>query len=65
MPARSSIKTFCLSTLRVLSREVVAEVADKDPFAKKVYASYKRFYDGAKRWSDVSELAYLQARARS
>ena len=51
-----------LKQLRKLSKEVVAELADKDAFAKKVYDSYSKFYKRAKRWSDISELAYLQAR---
>ena len=48
--------------LRQISREVVAEVASRDPFSKKVYDSYEAFYQASKGWSDVSELAYMQAR---
>ena len=48
--------------LHSLSREVVAEVAKRDPFSNKVFASYDRFYQECKAWSDISELAYLQAR---
>ncbi|HEC15029.1 MAG TPA: TRAP transporter substrate-binding protein [Sedimenticola sp.] len=54
-----------LKQLRKLSGEVVAELADKDAFAKKVYDSYSKFYRRAKRWSDISELAYLQARDKA
>ena len=48
--------------LRQISRDVVAEVASRDPFSKKVYDSYEAFYQAAKGWSDISELAYMQAR---
>lgn len=52
-----------LQQLRKISEEVVAELADKDDFSKRVYDSYFGFYQQAKRWSDISELAYLQARS--
>ncbi len=54
-----------LQQLRKLSEEVVAELANRDAFAKKAYASYSRFYDQARRWSDISQLAFLQARDMS
>ncbi len=50
--------------LRELSHEVVAEIAQKDDFSKKVYASYEKFLKQAKEWSGISELTYLQARDR-
>jgi len=52
-----------LKKLRELSDEVVAEVAAKDPMSKKVYDSFKSFRDQAIAWHDVSERAYLNARA--
>lgn len=51
-----------LIKLHRLSREVVSEIAEKDEFSRKVYASYRKFLDQAKAWSNLSELAYLQAR---
>ncbi len=51
-----------LRELRRLSREVVAELAEKDDFSRKVYRSYNAFYQQSKRWSDISERAYLEAR---
>jgi TRAP-type mannitol/chloroaromatic compound transport system substrate-binding protein len=51
-----------LLALRKLSNEVVAEIAEKDAFSRKTYASYQKFLASAKEWSGVSELAYLQAR---
>ncbi len=51
-----------LLELRKLSNEVVAEIAEKDAFSRKTYASYQKFLTSSKEWSAVSELAYLQAR---
>lgn len=52
-----------LQRLRQISEEVVLELADKDPQAKKIYASYKSYYDQVVQWQDISERAYLNARA--
>jgi len=54
-----------LRRLRALSAEVVAEIAQKDAFSQRVYASYEKFQAQAKEWSDVSELTYLLARDRT
>ena len=53
-----------LLRLRELSDEVVAEIAEKDAFSKKTYASYRKFLTQSRQWSAVSELTYLQARDR-
>jgi TRAP-type mannitol/chloroaromatic compound transport system substrate-binding protein len=50
--------------LKELSDEVVAEIAQRDEFSRKVYASYEKFMEQAREWSDVSELTYLLARDR-
>jgi TRAP-type mannitol/chloroaromatic compound transport system substrate-binding protein len=52
-----------LKQLKTISEEVVAEVAAKDPASKKVYDSFKKFRDQVEAWHDVSERAYLNARA--
>ena len=52
-----------LKQLHKVSDEVVAEVAKKDPMSQKVYDSYIKFRSGAMAWHDVSERAYLNARA--
>ena len=52
-----------IAKLRELSDEVVAEVAEADPMSKKVYDSYRKFRDQAIAWHDLSERAYLNARA--
>ena len=48
--------------LRELSEEVVAELANTDDFSRKVFASYDAFYRSARKWTRMSEQAYLNAR---
>ncbi|MGM0594311.1 MAG: TRAP transporter substrate-binding protein [Pseudomonadota bacterium] len=52
-----------LKQLAKVSEEVVAEIAEKDAMSRKVYLSYKKFRDEVMQWHDVSERAYLNARA--
>ena len=52
-----------LERLRELSDEVVAEIAEKDPLSRKVHESFRRFRDKVRAWHDISERAYLDARA--
>ena len=52
-----------LSKLEKLSERVVAEIAAKDPLSQKVYDSYNKFRAQSLSWHEVSELAYLKARA--
>jgi TRAP-type mannitol/chloroaromatic compound transport system substrate-binding protein len=51
-----------LERLRVLSDEVVAEIAGEDPLSSKVYESFSRFREQVTVWSDISERAYLNVR---
>ena len=51
-----------IAKLRELSAQVVAEVAERDDFSRKVYASYQKFLSQAKDWTRTSEVAYLKAR---
>ncbi|MGN7613813.1 ABC transporter substrate-binding protein, partial [Magnetococcales bacterium HHB-1] len=51
-----------LKKIRGLSDQVVAEIAEKDPFSKKVYQSFIAFREQAISWHKVSELAYMQSR---
>jgi TRAP-type mannitol/chloroaromatic compound transport system substrate-binding protein len=51
-----------LKKIKVLSDEVVAEVAKKDEMSSKVYESFKTFRDQVKDWHAVSEQAYMKAR---
>lgn len=52
-----------LASLRQTSDEVVAEVAEGDALTKEVYDSFRAFRDNVMAWHDVSERAYLNARA--
>ncbi len=52
-----------LQQLRKASQEVVAELAKKDDFSAKVYASYEKFLSDSITFSAVSDQAYLNARA--
>jgi TRAP-type mannitol/chloroaromatic compound transport system substrate-binding protein len=52
-----------LNKLKALSEQVVAEIAESDPLSAKVYDSFRRFRDQVMAWHELSERAYLQARA--
>jgi TRAP-type mannitol/chloroaromatic compound transport system substrate-binding protein len=52
-----------LRQLKTTSDAVVAEIAAKDPMSKKVYESFVYFRDQVVAWHDVSERAFLNARA--
>lgn len=52
-----------IDKLKTLSDEVVAEIAENDAMSKKVYESFKQFRDQVMAWQNVSERAYLNARA--
>ena len=45
------------------SGEAAAELAAKDPFTRRVYESYMKFREASVAWTDISERAYLNARA--
>ena len=51
-----------LATLRKYSREVVAELAGKNAFSRRIYDSYSNFLKGSREWGRISDLAYLKAR---
>ena len=52
-----------LQHLKKLSDEVVAEVAGKDELSGRVYASFQAFREQVTAWENISERAYLNARA--
>jgi TRAP-type mannitol/chloroaromatic compound transport system substrate-binding protein len=52
-----------LERLRVLSDEVVSEIAEEDPLSGKVYTSFRQFRAQVEAWHDISERAYLNVRA--
>jgi TRAP-type mannitol/chloroaromatic compound transport system substrate-binding protein len=41
---------------------VVAEIADADPLAKKIYESYMAYLKDVRRYHGISEQAYLNVR---
>ncbi|MEM0953814.1 MAG: TRAP transporter substrate-binding protein [Pseudomonadota bacterium] len=51
-----------LLELKRLSRDAVEELAETDPVAAKVYASFTEFYSGVKNYHHISEQAYINAR---
>ncbi|KAF3984102.1 MAG: TRAP transporter substrate-binding protein [Methylococcales symbiont of Hymedesmia sp. n. MRB-2018] len=52
-----------LKKLKVLSDEVVNELATKDAMSKKIFDSVVSFRSQVTRWGAISEQAYLQARS--
>ncbi|PIE42214.1 MAG: ABC transporter substrate-binding protein [Gammaproteobacteria bacterium] len=52
-----------LLQLKKVSEEVIAELAEKDETVKKVYDSYQSFKNKATDYAEISERAYLNARA--
>jgi len=52
-----------LKALGETSREVVAEIADKDPFSRRVYDSFAIFRRESNAYTSISEQAYTLARA--
>ncbi|MDH4275423.1 MAG: TRAP transporter substrate-binding protein [Gammaproteobacteria bacterium] len=51
-----------LKKLKVISDEVVADLAAKDAYSKMVFDSYRNFRDVVLPWHAISEYAYLRAR---
>lgn len=51
-----------LNTLQKLSDEVVKEIASKDAMTQKVFNSFSAYRDQVKKWTEISELAYLNNR---
>ena len=51
-----------LKQLRKVSAEVAADLASQNPAAKKIYQSYIQFLEASKKYTAISDLAYLQAR---
>jgi len=52
-----------LKKLGDVSKEVVAEIANKDPFSKKVYGSFEKFRKQSIGWSKISEEGYSLSRS--
>ncbi|MDH5599742.1 MAG: TRAP transporter substrate-binding protein [Gammaproteobacteria bacterium] len=52
-----------LRKLRNISDEVVAELAVKDATAKRIYSSFKIYREQVNAWHEISEKAFMRARA--
>jgi TRAP-type mannitol/chloroaromatic compound transport system substrate-binding protein len=51
-----------LERLRSVAADVVAETAASDELAGRIYDSYRRFLERVRRYHEISEKAYLEAR---
>ena len=51
--------------LRTISDEVVAEIAGDDPLAQRIYQSYLQFKENVVSYHEITERAYVNARASS
>jgi TRAP-type mannitol/chloroaromatic compound transport system substrate-binding protein len=51
-----------IRTFGTLSKEVLAEIAAKDPLTRKVYDSYLAFLAGIMDWGELSETGYRDTR---
>jgi TRAP-type mannitol/chloroaromatic compound transport system substrate-binding protein len=51
-----------IAALRDSSREVVAEIAEADPLAQRIYDSYMSYLADVRRYHEISEQAYLNVR---
>jgi TRAP-type mannitol/chloroaromatic compound transport system substrate-binding protein len=52
-----------LRELKKISDQVVSELPGDDPLAKRIYASYIKFKTGVESYHELSERAYINARA--
>ncbi len=51
-----------LKELRETADKVVAELAGKEPMARKIFSSFREFRDQVTAWDNISERAYLNTR---
>jgi TRAP-type mannitol/chloroaromatic compound transport system substrate-binding protein len=54
-----------IQSLRKITGEVLADTSRKDEIARRVHDSFMKFRAAAVRWADISERAYLNARAQT
>lgn len=52
-----------LKKLKALSEETIAEIAAKDPLARRVYDSLSRFRTQVAAWSAIADQAFMRARS--
>jgi TRAP-type mannitol/chloroaromatic compound transport system substrate-binding protein len=51
-----------IAALSTSSAEVVAEIADADPLARRIYDSYMAYLEDVRRYHSISEQAYMNLR---
>jgi TRAP-type mannitol/chloroaromatic compound transport system substrate-binding protein len=54
-----------INELRIISDEVVSEIAGDDPLAQRIYQSYLAFKESVVSYHEITERAYINARASS
>ncbi len=54
-----------LQELRTISEELIAEIPGDDDLAQRIFKSYKAFRDSVIAYHEISERAYINARANS
>ena len=51
-----------LLRLKAISKEVMDELANKDPLTKRIVTSYREFQTEVSQWTEIAEEAYFRAR---
>lgn len=54
-----------INELRIISDQVVSEIAGDDPLAQRIYRSYLKFKEDVVSYHEITERAYINARAAS
>jgi TRAP-type mannitol/chloroaromatic compound transport system substrate-binding protein len=54
-----------LQALRDISDDMIEDIPGDDPLARRIYASYKKFRDDVEAYHEISERAYINARAET
>ncbi|MEX2327480.1 MAG: ABC transporter substrate-binding protein, partial [Pseudomonadales bacterium] len=54
-----------LQALRDISDEMIEEIPGDDALAQRIYQSYKTFRDDVEAYHEISERAYINARAET
>jgi TRAP-type mannitol/chloroaromatic compound transport system substrate-binding protein len=54
-----------LRELQIISNEMIAEIPGDDPLARRIYESFINYRDGVVSYHEISERAYINARANA
>ena len=52
-----------LAELKKISLKITEEIVDDDPLSQRIYASYQQYRKGVIEFHEISERAYINARA--